>query len=297
MASIVNYEQDHNSFMAETVAMFAHEATGQRRVVFSDGQREEGDEPYYNHPLRVAGGVRNFFNTDAWKRMSFVNHDKDKLRWAAINAAYLHDVIEDTKIKREYIEEYFGLTTMTIVMGCTSVLSDRKDLPRAVKKAVNRCRLFNASHAHAYAPFIYLIKTEDHSDNWFNNNRDDLNNRSRTLTEIIINVATYICALQRGPNDSVLLQAYLNGVIDGIMSDAAQLGIHPTSVATHYVSMMDLWAKAGKDDNFTYNLKSLPHDWAKSMADYMPVVDLIKDNLEHLFSRYVRIFNHKNEAG
>lgn len=61
-------------------------------------KRKLSNEPYVSHPIRVA------------KRLEMV-HGAEEL----ICAAYLHDVVEDTDIKLEEIEQYFGSRVAQLV--------------------------------------------------------------------------------------------------------------------------------------------------------------------------------------
>ena len=69
-----------------------------------EGQKRITGEDYINHPLKVA------------LILTTINADKD-----TICAALLHDVIEDTDITKEEIEEKFGKTIAKLVDGVTKI--------------------------------------------------------------------------------------------------------------------------------------------------------------------------------
>lgn len=70
--------------------------------------RKFSNEPYFNHPSRVADIVRRF--------------TKDE---ELIAAAYLHDVIEDTKTSVKEIDAVFGEKIARIVKELTSVKKEQ----------------------------------------------------------------------------------------------------------------------------------------------------------------------------
>jgi len=97
---------------AYAYATAAHAAVGQRR--------KYTDEPYIVHPARVAVTVSKCGGTDDM-----------------ISAAYLHDVVEDTGVSIEDIQDMFGPDVALIVDGLTDV-SVPEDGNRAVRKAMDR---------------------------------------------------------------------------------------------------------------------------------------------------------------
>lgn len=107
----------HSAF---AFAAGAHAAVGQRR--------KYTDEPYIVHPARVASLV------------SQVRPCHDEM----IAAAYLHDVVEDTKATIETITEFFGEWVARLVEEVTDV-SVPSDGNRAARKAIDREHLANAS--------------------------------------------------------------------------------------------------------------------------------------------------------
>ena len=98
--------------LALTYATAAHAAVGQ--------MRKYTDEQYIVHPVRVADIVDKFGGTDDM-----------------ISAAYLHDVVEDTAVSIDNIQDMFGPVVARIVDGLTDV-SVPEDGNRAVRKAMDR---------------------------------------------------------------------------------------------------------------------------------------------------------------
>jgi len=101
--------------LAQTALVFAtaaHAAVGQ--------MRKYTDDPYIVHPIRVATTVAKFGGTDEM-----------------IAAAYLHDVVEDTGVSIDDIQDMFGPAVALIVDGLTDV-SVPEDGNRAVRKAIDR---------------------------------------------------------------------------------------------------------------------------------------------------------------
>ena len=98
--------------LALTYATAAHAAVGQ--------MRKYTDEPYIVHPIRVGAIVDKFGGTDEM-----------------IMAAYLHDVVEDTAVSIDNIQDMFGPVVARIVDGLTDV-SVPEDGNRAVRKAIDR---------------------------------------------------------------------------------------------------------------------------------------------------------------
>jgi (p)ppGpp synthase/HD superfamily hydrolase len=105
-------------------------------------KRKATDENYCVHPIRVA----NSLNRHGYKS-------------AAVQcAALLHDVVEDTPITIEYIEQYFGAEVANIVSWLTK-LDHAPGVKRAEKKLIEAERL-------KHAPVIVkTIKLADRLDN------------------------------------------------------------------------------------------------------------------------------------
>ena len=106
--------------LARVYATAAHAAVGQRR--------KYTDQPYIVHPIRVADIVDSFGGTDEM-----------------INAAYLHDVVEDTSVTIEDVNDMFGSVVAVIVEGLTDV-SVPEDGNRAVRKAIDRAHSADATY-------------------------------------------------------------------------------------------------------------------------------------------------------
>jgi len=98
---------------ARIFATAAHAAVGQLR--------KYTNEPYIVHPTEVAAMVATVSGATP----------------AMIAAAYLHDVVEDTKVGFSIIREEFGDEVTTLVMWLTDV-SELDDGNRAVRKAIDR---------------------------------------------------------------------------------------------------------------------------------------------------------------
>ena len=116
---------------AYTYATAAHAAVGQRR--------KYTDEPYIVHPARVAVIVSKFGGTDDM-----------------ISAAYLHDVVEDTGVSIEDIQDMFGPDVALIVDGLTDV-SVPEDGNRTVRKAMDRAHSAEATYEAQFVKCADII--------------------------------------------------------------------------------------------------------------------------------------------
>lgn len=83
--------------------------------------RKYGNIPYIYHPMRVAG------------RASFLAGTTEEM----VAAAWLHDVLEDTKAKPVDLEIEFGPKVLKMVIELTNV-SKGLSLPRAERKRLDR---------------------------------------------------------------------------------------------------------------------------------------------------------------
>jgi (p)ppGpp synthase/HD superfamily hydrolase len=108
----------------------AHGAVGQ--------VRKYTGEPYHTHPQAVAH-ILQVNVPDATTEM--------------IEAAYLHDVLEDTKVSLDTLEYYFGEVTALYVDGLTERLYP--GLNRAKRKALEVERLSRTS------PAVQTVKVAD----------------------------------------------------------------------------------------------------------------------------------------
>ena len=68
------------------------------------GQYRKSGEPYINHPIAVAGLLR------------YLGGDS-----AMVAAGFLHDIIEDTEVTPEELEQHFGAEVRHLVEGVTKL--------------------------------------------------------------------------------------------------------------------------------------------------------------------------------
>lgn len=109
--------------MAQLFAQAAHGATGQVR-------RYTG-EPYIEHPAEVVALLKRAGVTDD----------------ATLAAAWLHDVVEDTKLDNPTVLRAFGLKVALLVCDLTD-LTTLADGNRATRKAFE-CRRWLKNHAES----------------------------------------------------------------------------------------------------------------------------------------------------
>lgn len=108
-----------------------------------EGQkRKYSGLPYITHPARVAG------------RVGILPGVTEEL----VAAAYLHDVLEDTKTTREEIEEATN-AQVGFYVDCMTNRSKDSGLPRAQRKAMDR------EHLAKIPDEVKLIKALDRIDN------------------------------------------------------------------------------------------------------------------------------------
>ncbi|MBZ7953387.1 bifunctional (p)ppGpp synthetase/guanosine-3',5'-bis(diphosphate) 3'-pyrophosphohydrolase [Campylobacter sp. W0018] len=95
-------------------------------VFYHEGQVRKSGEPYAIHPILVATLV------------GFLSDNK-----AAILAALLHDIIEDTKCTEEELSEAFGDDVLKLVLGLTKIIEIREDnlIPSKSKKKLTKSAL------------------------------------------------------------------------------------------------------------------------------------------------------------
>lgn len=115
------------------LATVAHMAVGQTRKYTG--------EPYIVHPAAVARLVEEVSN----------------ISWVAVATAWLHDVVEDTKVPQEYIEQVFGPQVGSGVKALTNV-----DLSAGNRKA--RFEL-NLERIKAAPAWVQTVKVADLIDN------------------------------------------------------------------------------------------------------------------------------------
>lgn len=116
--------------MTKLYAKAAHDAAGQTRKVSGD--------PYWVHPIGVADIVARYTDDIA-----------------TIQGALLHDVIEDTCIIREHLVDSFGQEVGDIVQGCSDPQQKDPNIPRSVRKRINR------EHAAQQNAKVQNIKVAD----------------------------------------------------------------------------------------------------------------------------------------
>jgi (p)ppGpp synthase/HD superfamily hydrolase len=108
--------------LVRVFAIAAHAAVGQKDRVTG--------EPYSDHPERVVAILRN----------AGFNRDEDR---PLLAAAYLHDVLEDTKVTKELLGQLFGAETMGLVVALSDVYTKAAfpALNRASRKELEHCRM------------------------------------------------------------------------------------------------------------------------------------------------------------
>lgn len=114
---------------AKVFATAAHAAVGQTRKYTG--------EPYVVHPLEVAALVESIGGTEAM-----------------IAAALLHDVLEDTAVTVDVLEEQFGSEVADLVLWLTDV-SKPEDGNRSTRKALDR------QHSAAAPAAAQTVKVAD----------------------------------------------------------------------------------------------------------------------------------------
>lgn len=110
--------------LARGVAFGAHCALQQ--------ERKGNKEAYFRHPERVANKVREVMN-----RVEDLPHP---LIYDATAAAWLHDVVEDTPITREQIQDMFGEDTSILVNALTKPVSN---CSREQRKIIQRAKIID----------------------------------------------------------------------------------------------------------------------------------------------------------
>ena len=104
-----------------------------------DQKRKYTDEPYWTHPVAVAGILEDL-------------NAKDEV----IAAAMLHDVLEDTPTSFEELDREFGHVVADLVMEVTNV-SRFEDGNRAERKAKDKAHLAKSSFWGATIKLADLI--------------------------------------------------------------------------------------------------------------------------------------------
>lgn len=101
----------------------------------SQRRKDRAASPYINHPLAVAEVLSRHGVTDP----------------VVIQAALLHDTIEDTETSREELEKEFGGQVTAVVLEVT----DDKSLPKAARKRLQ------IEHAPGLSDAAKLVKIGD----------------------------------------------------------------------------------------------------------------------------------------
>lgn len=125
---------------ADAFAEIAHAAVGQ--------VRKYTNEPYIVHPREVAKLVAGYLHLP----------HAPGLFDQVVAAALLHDVVEDTKITLDLIEDHFGPTVRRLVSDVTDI-SKPEDGNRAIRKAKDR------EHTARATSLAKVIKLADMIDN------------------------------------------------------------------------------------------------------------------------------------
>ncbi|XP_061520254.1 guanosine-3',5'-bis(diphosphate) 3'-pyrophosphohydrolase MESH1 isoform X3 [Phycodurus eques] len=114
-------------FLLETVNFAAEKHRNQRR-------KDAEKTPYINHPIGVA---------------RILSHEAGITDIVVLQAALLHDTLEDTDTKPEELETKFG----QIVAGIVQEVTDVKSLPKAERK---RLQVEHAPHCSHQAKLVKL---------------------------------------------------------------------------------------------------------------------------------------------
>jgi len=131
--------------LVEKARLFALVAHSADRTYGPTGQkRKYSGEPYIIHPIHVCTILQ---------RLS-ANFPESVVTAEMQAAAILHDVVEDTGITIELVEQEFGLEVSRIVAGLTDV-SKPEDGNRAARKALD------LSHTAEQASDVKTVKLAD----------------------------------------------------------------------------------------------------------------------------------------
>ncbi|XP_061671727.1 guanosine-3',5'-bis(diphosphate) 3'-pyrophosphohydrolase MESH1 [Syngnathoides biaculeatus] len=114
-------------FLLETVNFAAEKHRNQRR-------KDVDKTPYINHPIGVA---------------RILSHEAGITDIVVLQAALLHDTLEDTDTKPEELETKFG----HIVAGIVQEVTDNKSLPKEERK---RLQVEHAPHCSHHAKLVKL---------------------------------------------------------------------------------------------------------------------------------------------
>lgn len=167
--------------ITKVYAKAAHDAAGQTRKVSGD--------PYWVHPIGVAEIVARYTDDIS-----------------TIQGALLHDVIEDTCIIHEHLVDVFGQEVADIVQGCSDPQQKDPNIPRSVRKRINR------EHAARQNAKVQNIKVADSIYNLLDMKGMDLDFCIQYLKEKILMIDMMTLA-----DDD--LQWYALGVIESLKEE------------------------------------------------------------------------------
>ena len=160
--------------MEEEAKEFAREA-------HKDQFRKYKNEPYIEHPIRVAQLVRTVPHTPAM-----------------ICAAYLHDVVEDTPVNIDEIRQRFGDRVATYVQELTDVYV-KNDYPHLNRKRRKEKEVERLSKISVEAKTVKLADVID-------NTRDIVENDKGFARKYVPEMEALVEALQGG-NFKLLMKA------------------------------------------------------------------------------------------
>ncbi|AHM60080.1 metal dependent phosphohydrolase [Flammeovirgaceae bacterium 311] len=153
------------------------------RQAHGDQKRKFTGEPYIEHPKRVAEMVRTVPHTDAM-----------------ICAAYLHDVVEDTPVTHQEIEQRFGKEVAMLVYELTDEFMKDK-YPGLNRKARKKREVERQA---AMSPEAKTIKLADVIDN----TGDILKNDKDFAVRYVPEMVALVEALQGGNFELLMLACY-----------------------------------------------------------------------------------------
>ncbi|KAM9066332.1 guanosine-3',5'-bis(diphosphate) 3'-pyrophosphohydrolase MESH1 [Sarcophilus harrisii] len=120
--------------MSSDVALLLEAADFAARKHRTQRRKDPEETPYINHPIGVA---------------RILTHEAGITDIAVLQAALLHDTVEDTNTTLEEVEEHFGAEVRRIVQEVT----DNKELPKQERK---RLQVENASQSSRAAKLVKL---------------------------------------------------------------------------------------------------------------------------------------------
>ncbi|EMR01828.1 HD domain-containing protein [Cesiribacter andamanensis] len=155
---------------------FARQAHGSQ-------QRKFTGEPYIEHPKRVAGLVQTVAHTEAM-----------------LCAAYLHDVVEDTPVSHQDIEQRFGREVAHLVHELTDEYM-KEAYPRLNRKIRKQKEVARQAGISPQAKTIKLADVID-------NTRDIIKNDKDFAVKYIPEMEALLEALQGGDFKLLMLACY-----------------------------------------------------------------------------------------